>query len=94
MLNLSLSLSLSLSPARKGGYAATSDLVRVRGTSESEGTSESGGGQCCGLREGGRERERESCRYNDFKMDVLKRKVPDGAACTAYRCAGAAAGPS
>ena len=47
-----------------------------------------------GGKEGGRERERESCRYNDFKMDVLKRKVPDGAACTAYRCAGAAAGPS
>ena len=24
--------------------------------------------------------------YNDFKTDVLKRKVPDGAKCTAYRC--------
>jgi len=28
----------------------------------------------------------EMFKYNDFKIDVLKRKVPDGAACTAYRC--------
>mmetsp|Transcript_14766 Transcript_14766/g.40377 ORF Transcript_14766/g.40377 Transcript_14766/m.40377 type:complete len:704 (+) Transcript_14766:59-2170(+) len=28
----------------------------------------------------------EMFKYNDFKMDVLKRKVPDGAICTAYRC--------
>eukprot|EP00286_Rhodomonas_abbreviata_P023657 CAMPEP_0181315692 /NCGR_PEP_ID=MMETSP1101-20121128/15509_1 /TAXON_ID=46948 /ORGANISM="Rhodomonas abbreviata, Strain Caron Lab Isolate" /LENGTH=691 /DNA_ID=CAMNT_0023422913 /DNA_START=22 /DNA_END=2097 /DNA_ORIENTATION=+ len=28
----------------------------------------------------------EMFKYNDFKMDVLKRKVPDGAVCTAYRC--------
>ena len=28
----------------------------------------------------------EMFKYNDFKIDVLKRKVPDGARCTAYRC--------
>jgi len=28
----------------------------------------------------------EMFKYNDFKTDVLKRKVPDGAMCTAYRC--------
>ncbi|EKX50234.1 hypothetical protein GUITHDRAFT_93029 [Guillardia theta CCMP2712] len=28
----------------------------------------------------------EMFKYNDFKIDVLKRKVPDGAMCTAYRC--------
>mmetsp|Transcript_35375 Transcript_35375/g.86138 ORF Transcript_35375/g.86138 Transcript_35375/m.86138 type:complete len:696 (-) Transcript_35375:25-2112(-) len=28
----------------------------------------------------------EMFKYNDFKIDVLKRKVPDGAVCTAYRC--------
>ncbi|KAJ1481088.1 hypothetical protein T484DRAFT_1626248, partial [Baffinella frigidus] len=28
----------------------------------------------------------EMFKYNDFKMDVLKRKVPDGSVCTAYKC--------
>ena len=29
----------------------------------------------------------EMFKYNDFKIDVLKRKVPDGSVCTAYRWA-------